>query len=147
MWHLYETLALYPDWQKHPEAYLARAEYFRAETEELTGHFLAKVKREGLKEITPAEVREMESGKHIRLLFEVTDGASSFPGSAREAVEELTRRHVEIQAIEIGFTNDEEARRIFHFVFGDHGTFLGSKTSRLPQELMQSVKRQMKTIF
>lgn len=103
--------------------------------------------REILKEITPAEVRELESGKRVRMLFEITDGASSFPGSTKAAVDELQKKHVEIQAIEIGPDGDKEARRIFDYVFGDHGTFLGADTQNLPAVLTSAVKRQMKSVF
>ena len=44
LWHLYQELALYPDWQRHPETYLSREESFRYETEELAGYFLKRVK-------------------------------------------------------------------------------------------------------
>ena len=102
--------------------------------------------QEVLKQITPIQEREIESGKRIRLLFEVTDGASSFPGAARKTVEKLKKKGVEIQAIEIG-PDDPEARRIFDFIFSDHGTFLGTKTDDLPSVLMAAVARQMVSIF
>lgn len=102
--------------------------------------------QEVLKQITPIQEREIESGKRIRLLFEVTDGASSFPGAARKTVEKLKKKGVEIQAIEIG-PDDPEARRIFDFIFCDHGTFLGTKTDDLPSVLMAAVARQMVSIF
>lgn len=103
--------------------------------------------REILKEITPAEVRQLESGKRVRMFFELTDGASSFPGGTKAAVEELQKKHVEIQAIEIGSDGDKEARRIFDYVFGDRGTFLGSETKNLTAALTGAVKRQMKSVF
>ena len=102
--------------------------------------------QEVLKQITPIQEREIESCKRIRLLFEVTDGASSFPGAARKTVEKLKKKGVEIQAIEIG-PDDPEARRIFDFIFCDHGTFLGTKTDDLPSVLMAAVARQMVSIF
>ncbi len=98
-------------------------------------------------EITPGQARELASGKRIHLIFEVTDGASSFPGSARAAVETLRKKHVEIQALEIGLKGDEEARRIFQYIFGEQGTFLGERTDLLPQTLTDSVKRQMVSVF
>ena len=50
LWHLYQELALYPDWQRYPEAYIAREKQFSYETEELAGYFLKKVKDAGLTE-------------------------------------------------------------------------------------------------
>jgi hypothetical protein len=99
-----------------------------------------------LKQITPIQEREIAGGNRIRLLFEVTDGASSFPGSAKKTVEKLKKKGVEIQAIEIG-PDDPEARRIFDFIFGDHGTFLGTKADDLPTVLMGAVAKQMVSIF
>ncbi|MEE8807267.1 MAG: vWA domain-containing protein [Lactimicrobium sp.] len=102
--------------------------------------------QEVLKQITPIQEREIAGGNRIRLLFEVTDGASSFPGSAKKTVEKLKKKGVEIQAIEIG-PDDPEARRIFDFIFGDHGTFLGTKADDLPTVLMGAVAKQMVSIF
>ncbi|MDD6221577.1 MAG: VWA domain-containing protein [Lachnospiraceae bacterium] len=99
------------------------------------------------KAITQTEERELASGKRIHLIFEVTDGASSFPGAAKAAVASLRQKNVEIQAIEIGLKHDEEARKTFQYIFGDHGTFLGDQTDRLPQTLLESVRRQMVSVF
>lgn len=103
--------------------------------------------KEILESITPEEIREMESGRRIHLIFEVTDGASSFPGSTKDAVEKLQKKHVHVQAIEIGPKSDQEAQRIFQYVFSENGIFLGEQTSLLPQTLMQAMKTQMTEIF
>ena len=97
--------------------------------------------------LTRTEEMELQSGKRTHLIFEVTDGASSFPGAAKKAAEELQKKHVEIQAIEIGLKNDEQARNVFEYIFGEHGTFLGNDTARLPSALMDAVKRQMVTVL
>lgn len=39
--------------------------------------------------ITPEEERQLKMGKHIKIVFEITDGASSFPGLTKDAVQEL----------------------------------------------------------
>ena len=88
--------------------------------------------------------KELKDGEKVE--FEVTDGASSFPGAARRTVEKLKKKGVEIQAIEIG-PDDPEAHRIFDFIFSDHGTFFGTKTDDLPSVLMAAVARQMVSIF
>lgn len=100
-----------------------------------------------LDSLTRTEEMELQSGKRTHLIFEVTDGASSFPGAAKKAAEELQKKHVEIQAIEIGLKNDEQARNVFEYIFGEHGTFLGNDTARLPSALMDAVKRQMVTVL
>ena len=100
-----------------------------------------------LKEITPKEERELQTGKRIRLIFEVTAGASSFPGTTKKAVQALIRKGVEIQALEMGVTDDPEAKRIFSYIFEDHGTFLGSQVEYLPKALMSSVQKQIYSVF
>ena len=100
-----------------------------------------------LDSLTRTEEMELQSGKRTHLIFEVTDGASSFPGAAKKAAEELQKKHVEIQAIEIGLKNGEQARNVFEYIFGEHGTFLGNDTARLPSALMDAVKRQMVTVL
>ena len=97
--------------------------------------------------ITPENARELAAGRRIRIVFEVTDGASSFPGAAKKAIEGLKKKYVEVQAIEIGMKGDEEARRIFQYVFGDHGLFLGDETDRLPEALLGMVKKEVSTVF
>ena len=100
-----------------------------------------------LDSITPENARELAAGRRIRIVFEVTDGASSFPGAAKNAIEGLKKKYVEVQAIEIGMKGDEEARRIFQYVFGDHGLFLGDETDRLPEALLGMVKKEVSTVF
>lgn len=100
-----------------------------------------------LRQMTPQMVREQLAGRRIRLIFEVTDGASSFPGSARKAVEELRRNQAHIQSIEIGSEKDMAARNTFQYVFGESGLFLGSRIDTLPAALMKAVRKEMTDIF
>lgn len=87
----------------------------------------------------PQQIREQKAGKRIRMVFEVTDGASSFPAVARKAVEKLESEGALVQAIEIGSANDTAARASFDYVFGKNGLFLGNDTSGLPDALMRKV--------
>lgn len=103
--------------------------------------------QEILKEMTPQMIREQLSGKRIRMIFEVTDGASSFPGAAKKAVEELCKDHVRIQAIEIGSAGDAAARKAFGYIFGPHGLFLGDRIRELPSALTRAVQSEMTDIF
>jgi hypothetical protein len=98
-------------------------------------------------DISVAEKRELESGREIRLVFEVTDGASSFPGAAKKAVEELEKKGAEVHAIEIGIAADEEARSVFDYVFGRRGVFLGEHTDRLPEELLAQLRQGVTRAF
>ncbi len=45
--------------------------------------------------MTSIQESELKKGKQIKIVFEITDGASSFPGSAKEAVQELLSKNVE----------------------------------------------------
>lgn len=92
-------------------------------------------------------IREQASGHRIRLIFEVTDGASSFPGSAKKAVEDLQKCGAQIQAIEVGSADDAAARESFRYIFGEHGLFLGDEIQRLPDELMRAVQKGIADIF
>lgn len=93
-----------------------------------------------LKELTPRQIREQKTGKRILMVFEVTDGASSFPGAAKKAVEKLRNDRAVVQAIEIGSPDDAFARASFEYVFGDSGLFLGDRTDELPSKLLQTVR-------
>ena len=95
---------------------------------------------EFVRALTPQTLRELQTGRRIRMVFEVTDGASSFPGRARKAVEELVRSKVIVQAIEIGSPDDAAARASFDYVFGSRGIFLGNRTRELPDRLMKAVR-------
>ena len=97
--------------------------------------------------IGPREAGDLAAGREIHLVFEVTDGASSFPGAAKKAVEDLTKKGVEVHAIEIGLAGDEEARIVFPYIFGDAGVFLGERTDRLPEELLSQVRRGVTRAF
>lgn len=103
--------------------------------------------QEILKEMTPQMVREQTAGKRIRMIFEVTDGASSFPGAAKKAVDELRQNAVHIQAIEIGSEKDTAARNAFQYIFGENGLYLGSNVQALPTALLHAVQQEMTGIF
>ena len=61
---------------------------------------------------------ELKKGKQIKIVFEITDGASSFPGLAKEAVQELLSKNVEIYAFQIG-KNSKANEKIFNFVWNE----------------------------
>ena len=81
------------------------------------------------------------------MIFEVTDGASSFPGTAKKAVDALRRAQVQIRAIEIGSGKDMAAKNTFQYIFGESGLFLGNDIQALPAALMRAVQQQMTGIF
>jgi hypothetical protein len=101
--------------------------------------------------ITSIQERELKKGKQIKIVFEITDGASSFPGSAREAVQELLSKNVEIYAFQIG-KNSKTNEKIFNFVWNEgykqpHGVMIGEQVEKLPEELLKAVRKNMQSIF
>lgn len=101
--------------------------------------------------ITPKQERELRDGKQIKIVFEITDGASSFPGSAREAVQELSSKNVEVYAFQIG-KNSKTNEKIFNYVWNEgykqpHGVKIGEQVEKLPKELLKAVRKNMQSIF
>ncbi|MCW6084145.1 MULTISPECIES: vWA domain-containing protein [Clostridium] len=107
--------------------------------------------REISNRITSIQKRELKKGKQIKIVFEITDGASSFPGSAKEAIQELLSKNVEVYAFQIG-KNSETNEKIFNFVWNEgckqpHGVMIGEQVEKLPKELLKAVGKNMQSIF
>ena len=101
--------------------------------------------------ITSIQESELKKGKQIKIVFEVTDGASSFPESAKETVKELLSKNVEVYAFQIG-KNSETNEKIFNFVWNEgykqsHGVMIGEQVEKLPKELLKAVRKNMQSIF
>ncbi|EPY2304814.1 vWA domain-containing protein [Clostridium sporogenes] len=107
--------------------------------------------REISNRITSIQERELKKGKQIKIIFEITDGASSFPGSAKEAIQELLSKNVEVYAFQIG-KNSETNEKIFNFLWNEgykqpHGVMIGEQIEKLPKELLKAVGKNMQSIF
>ncbi|MCQ4922041.1 VWA domain-containing protein [Tissierella carlieri] len=107
--------------------------------------------REIFNRITPMQESELKKGKQIKIIFEITDGASSFPGLAKEVVQELLSRHVQVYAFQIG-KNSTANEKIFNFVWNEgykqpHGVIIGEQVEKLPKELLKAVGKNMQSIF
>lgn len=107
--------------------------------------------REISNRITSIQERELKKGKQIKIIFEITDGASSFPGSAKEAVQELLSKNVEVYTFQIG-KNSETNKKIFNFIWNEgykqpHGVIIGEGVEELPKELLKAVRKNMQSIF
>ncbi len=101
--------------------------------------------------ITSIQESKLKKGKQIKIVFEITDGASSFPGLAKEAVQELLSKNVEIYAFQIG-KNSETNEKIFNFVWNEgykqpRGVMIGEQVEKLPKELLKAVGKNMQSIF
>ncbi|KEI78888.1 von Willebrand factor type A [Clostridium botulinum A2 117] len=107
--------------------------------------------REISNRMTSIQESELKKGKQIKIVFEITDGASSFPGSAKEAIQELLSKNVEVYAFQIG-KNSETNEKIFNFVWNEgykqpHGVMIGEQVEKLPKELLKAVGKNMQSIF
>lgn len=101
--------------------------------------------------IMPMQESEFKKGKQIKIIFEITDGASSFPGLTKEVVQELLSKHVQIYAFQMG-KNSIANEKIFNFVWNEgykqpHGVIIGEQVEKLPKELLKAVGKNMKSIF
>lgn len=113
---------------------LARLDGSRGSTDD--GGCLKQV----MEKITPEMIREQKAGRRIRLVFVVTDGASSFPGTAKKAVEALEETGALVQGIGIGDPQDAAALAAFRYVYGDRGLYLGKDAGRLPDALLSALR-------
>ncbi|HBJ2611834.1 TPA: VWA domain-containing protein [Clostridium botulinum] len=107
--------------------------------------------REISNRITSIQERELKKGKQIKIIFEITDGASSFPGSAKDAIQKLLSKNVEVYAFQIG-KNSETNEKIFNFVWNEgykqlQGVMIGEQVEKLPKELLKAVGKNMQSIF
>ncbi|WP_077369068.1 vWA domain-containing protein [Anaerosalibacter sp. Marseille-P3206] len=107
--------------------------------------------REISNSIMPIQESELKKGKQMKIVFEITDGASSFPGSTKEAVQELISKNVEIYAFQIG-KNIKTNEKIFNFVWNEgykqpRGIMVGEQVEKLPKELLKAVGKNLQSIF
>jgi hypothetical protein len=101
--------------------------------------------------ITPKQENRLKKGNQIKIVFQITDGASSFPGIAKEAVEELLSKNVMVYGFQIG-KNNEANEKVFKFVWNEgykepHGIIVGEEVEKLPKELLKAVEGNIKSIF
>ncbi|MDU3086519.1 MAG: VWA domain-containing protein [Peptoniphilus harei] len=107
--------------------------------------------REIYKNISPEQKRRIKSKKEYKIIFEITDGASTFPGATKEIVKKLVKEDVEIYAIQIGRISQIDSKT-FNYIWNDsfkypHGIILGEEVHKLTEELLKVVKKNLKSIF
>lgn len=101
--------------------------------------------------ITPKQENRLKKGNQIKIVFQITDGASSFPGIAKEAVEELLSKNVLVYGFQIG-KNNEANEKVFNFVWNEgykesYGIIIGEEIEKLPKELLKAVGQNIKSVF
>lgn len=99
------------------------------------------------KELQSKETLECHQKRRIRLLFIITDGASSFPSVSKKALEDLREKEMHISAIGIASKEDDQAKNVFQSLYGKDGVFLGKDIEKLPEQLLSLLKKRMKDIF
>lgn len=97
------------------------------------------------------EIYEIQTGKRIHLVFEITDGASSFPKITKDALEDLQKVGVEVFAFKIG-KQEEEEEAIFRRMFiEDHpspiGMVVNDRIDELPTLLLSVAGSKLSKIF
>lgn len=107
--------------------------------------------REIHKNIKPNQKARIKNKKDYKIIFEVTDGASTFPGASREIVKKLIEDDVEVFAIQIGKISSLDTKT-FNYIWKDsfkysHGLVLAEDIEKLTDELLKLVKKNLKSIF
>lgn len=107
--------------------------------------------REIYKNIKPEQKARIKNKKEYKIIFEITDGASTFPGASRDIVKKLIEEHVEIFAIQIGKISSLDTKT-FNYIWNDsfkypHGLILGEEIYKLTEELLKLVKKNLESIF
>ena len=107
--------------------------------------------REIYKNIKPEQKARIKNKKEYKIIFEITDGASTFPGASREIVKKLIDEDVEIFALQIGKISSLD-RKTFNYIWNDsfkypHGLILGEDIHKLTEELLKLGKKNLESIF
>lgn len=107
--------------------------------------------REIYKNISPGQKQRIKNKKEYKIIFEITDGASTFPGATREIVKELIDENIEIYAIQIGKISSTDTKT-FNYIWNDkfkypRGIILGEDIQKLTKELLKLVKKNLESIF
>lgn len=101
--------------------------------------------------IDDEQKRRIKSKKEYKIIFEITDGASTFPGSTKDIVKDLIEDGIEIYAIQIGKISNIDTKT-FNYIWNDsfkykHGIILGEDIQELTKELLKLVKKNLESIF
>lgn len=104
-----------------------------------------------LNSISKKDERDLSNGKLIKIIFEITDGASSFPGLMKNNIKKLLEKNVELYAFQIG-KNNYKSKNTFNFIWNEdftypHGVIVGEDIDRLPDKLLNILSKNMNNIF
>ena len=107
--------------------------------------------KEIYKNISPEQKIRIKNKKEYKIIFEITDGSSTFPGATKDIVKKLIETDVEIYAIQIGQISKIDTKT-FNYIWNDnfkypHGLILADNIEKLTDELLNIVKRNLESIF
>ncbi len=107
--------------------------------------------REIYKGINSKQKSQIKNKEEYKIIFEVTDGASTFPGATKDIVKKLIETDVEIFAIQIGKISKIDTKT-FNYIWDNnfkypHGLILADNIEKLTGELLNLVKRNLESIF
>lgn len=107
--------------------------------------------KEIYKNISPEQKMRIKNKKEYKIIFEITDGTSTFPGATKDIVKKLIETDVEIFAIQIGQISKIDTKT-FNYIWNDnftypHGTILGDDIDKLSEKLLNLVKMNLQSIF
>lgn len=107
--------------------------------------------REIYNNISPDQKIQIKNKKSYKIIFIITDGASTFPGATKDILKKLIQADVEIYAIQIGKIGEIDTKT-FNYIYNDnfkysHGIILGEDIEKLTGELLNLVKMNLKSIF
>lgn len=107
--------------------------------------------REIYEGISSKQELQIKNKNEYKIIFEITDGASTFPGATKDIVKKLIETDVEIFAIQIGKINKIDTKT-FNYIWNDnfkypHGLILADNIEKLTDELLNLVKRNLESIF
>ncbi len=100
--------------------------------------------------LKPEDIRNIQDKKTMDIVFEITDGGSSDPDSARSSVDVLSKTGMIARAFQIGETGDEE-KKIFNSVWNDNrdevmGEIVGSEIKNLIPALVKALKKYLSNV-
>lgn len=111
----------------------------------------AKCLKKIYEDISSKDKMDLKTGKLIKIIFEITDGASSFPGLTKDVVKDLLGENIEVYAFQIG-KNSEKSKNTFDFIWNEglkekRGIKIGENVETLPKNLLEVLQDNMNKIF
>jgi hypothetical protein len=103
-----------------------------------------------LNSLTPEDREKINQEKIMEIVFEITDGGSSAPGAARQAVDQLVEGGVIARAFQIGSVSEEE-KEIFNEVWNKGreeklGEIVGEKIENLLSAITELLKKYLSNV-